>query len=77
MNAPDIQILRVKDRLKHTNDSGWADCSINFVFMNDRTLHACKVQLVAREKGHGCTRVLLILSQRSRAVGGAIDNTGT
>jgi hypothetical protein len=41
-----LRILRVKNRLKHANDSGWADCLANFVFLSDPTGHVCEVQLV-------------------------------
>jgi hypothetical protein len=46
LNAPSIRIVRVKNRLKHANDSGWADCLINFIFVDDPTQHVCEVQLV-------------------------------
>jgi hypothetical protein len=41
-----IKIVRVKNRLKQANDSGWADCLINFVFNDDPAEHICEVQLV-------------------------------
>jgi hypothetical protein len=41
-----IQIIRVKNRLKEANDSGWADCLVNFVFVDDPARHICEVQLV-------------------------------
>jgi hypothetical protein len=41
-----VRILRVKNRLKEANDSGWADCLINFVFVEDPSQHVCEVQLV-------------------------------
>jgi hypothetical protein len=47
MQASDrIRIVRVKNRLKEANDSGWADCLINFVFTDDPTDHVCELQLV-------------------------------
>jgi hypothetical protein len=46
MNTPNVQIVRVKNRLMHANDSGWADCLINFIFVDDPTQHVCEVQLV-------------------------------
>jgi hypothetical protein len=41
-----INIVRVKNHMKHPNDSGWADCLINFTFRDDGTKHVCEVQLV-------------------------------
>jgi hypothetical protein len=41
-----INIVRVKNRMQHPNDSGWADCLINFTFIDDTTNHVCEVQLV-------------------------------
>jgi hypothetical protein len=41
-----INIVRVKNRMRHPNDSGWADCLINFTFRDDDTKHVCEVQLV-------------------------------
>jgi hypothetical protein len=41
-----INIVRVKNRMKHPNNSGWADCLVNFTFRDDDTKHVCEVQLV-------------------------------
>jgi hypothetical protein len=41
-----IRIVRVKNRMKHANASGWADCVINFLFVDDQSKHICEVQLI-------------------------------
>jgi hypothetical protein len=41
-----INVVRVKNRMKHPTDSGWGDCLINFTFRGDDTRHVCEVQLV-------------------------------
>jgi hypothetical protein len=46
VESPLVRILRIKNRLREANDSGWADCLVNFTFVNDRTEHVCEVQLV-------------------------------
>merc|ERR1711871_1096145 len=40
-----VSIRRVKDRMTQRTSGGWADCMINFSFIDDPNSHLCEIQL--------------------------------
>jgi hypothetical protein len=46
---PTIRIMRVKNRFENSTKGGWADISINFVFVNGPNQHVQELQLQHRE----------------------------
>lgn len=45
-NDPQINILRIKNGFRKPDDTSWADCIVNFVFLGDPEEHICELQLV-------------------------------